>query len=85
MLDNIPLYSAQTEMPTGTPPIWEPGFVRLLHEVEGIYDGSNDYAKGALYWCDTRRVETQFFKEKIFGRPDEHPSIGSMNTLMLFK
>lgn len=85
VLDRIPTYSAQIEMPTGTPPIWEPGFVRLLHEVEGIYDGSNDYSKGALYWCDTRRVETDFFKDKILGRQEDHPRIGEMNTLMLFR
>lgn len=85
VLDRIPTFSALTEMPTGTPPIWEPGFVRLLHEVEGIYDGSNDYSKGALYWCDTRHIETDFFKDKILGRSEDHPRIGEMNTLMLFK
>lgn len=85
VLDRIPLYAAQKEMPTGTPEIWEPNFVRLLHEVEGIYDGSNDYSKGALYWCDTRRIETDFFKDKIVARREEHPRVCDMNTLTLFR
>lgn len=85
MLDAVPRYSATLTQATGTPPIWEPEFVRLLHEVEGIYDGSNDYSKGALYWCDSRHIETDFFKDKILGRPEDHPRIGEMNTLMLFK
>ena len=85
MIDNIPKYAAQTEMPTGTPEIWEPNFVRLLHEVEAIFDGSKDYSNGALYWCDTRRIDTSFFKEKILSQLDSHPRIGEMNTLALFR
>lgn len=71
-------------MPTGTPSIWEPTFVRLLHEVEPIYDGTQDHSKGALYWCDTRRVETPFFKEKILGAQDIHKRVAEMNTLACF-
>lgn len=85
VIDNIPKFSAQVEQPTGTPVIWEPGFVKLLHEVEGIYDGTMDYAKGALYWCDTRRVDNPWFKEKILGDLEKHPRIGEMNTLALFR
>lgn len=84
VLDSIPKFSATTEMPTGTPSIWEPSFVRLLHEVEGIYDGSQDYSNGALYWCDTREVNTPFFKDRILGEKDTHPRVGEMNTLALF-
>jgi hypothetical protein len=85
VLDRIPTFAAQQDMPTGTPSIWEPNFVRLLHEVEAIFDGSMDYAKGALYWCDTRRIETKFFAEKILGNLEEHPRILEMNTLVFFK
>jgi hypothetical protein len=85
VIDSIPKHSATTEAPTGTPAIWEPGFVKLLHEVEGIYDGTQDYAKGGLYWCDTRFIDTPFFKEKILGQPELHPRIGEMNSLAIFK
>lgn len=84
VIDNIPKFAAITEMPTGTPSIWEPQFVRLLHEVEAIYDGTMDYSKGALYWCDTRHIETTFFKEKILGDNAVHKRIGEMNTLALY-
>lgn len=85
MIENIPKYAAQYEMPTGTPSVWEPNFVRLLHEVEAIYDGSQDYASGAVYWCDSRRIETPFFKDKILAQKETHPRVGEMNTLMLFR
>jgi hypothetical protein len=85
IIDRIPNFAAQKEMPTGTPPLWEPEFVRLLHEVEGIYDGSQDHAKGAVYWCDTRRIETSFFKDKILGQQELHPRVMEMNTLCLFR
>jgi hypothetical protein len=58
--------------------------VRLLHEVEGIYDNTQDHSKGALYWADTRYVTTPFFKEKILSSPD-HPRVMEMNTLALFR
>lgn len=85
VLDSVPKYCAQIEQPTGTPQIWEPEFVRLLHEVGPIFDGTQDYSKGAMYWCDTRRIETAFFKNKILSQLDIHPRIGEMNTLALFR
>jgi len=84
VLERIPKYSAINEIPTGWPSIWEPEFVKLLHEVESIYDGTKDHASGALYWCDTRYIETDFFKEKILGDHDAHPMVGSMNSLSFF-
>jgi hypothetical protein len=85
VLDRIPNFAAITEMPTGTPQIWSPEFIRLLHEVESIYDGTADHAKGAVYWADTRYIETAFFREKILGQPDNHPRVVDMNTLILFR
>lgn len=86
IIDAIPNYSATIEQPTGTPQIWEPSFVRLLHEVEAIYDGSVDYAKGAVYWFDSSKpVDNPWFQEKILNHRDEHPKIADMNSLMLFR
>jgi hypothetical protein len=84
VLDKIPSKAATTERPTGTPSIWEPEFVKLLHEVEAIYAGTQDYANGALYWCDTRDVTTPFFLEKILGDHDAHPLVANMNSLSFF-
>lgn len=85
VLDRIYVFSAQLEMPLGTPEIWEPNFVRLLHEVEPVFDGTKDHASGALYWCDTQRIETAFFRDKILAHPEEHPRIANMGTLTLFR
>jgi len=65
-------------------------FVKLLHEVEAIYDGSMNYAiskskhESGLYWCDLRRIDTEFFKTKIIGDKEGHPKILDMNTLAVF-
>lgn len=86
ILDGVPSRSATIEQPTGTPSIWEPNFVRLLHEVEAIYDGSKDYAKGAVYWFDSSKpVTNPWFQEKILGDKEAHPRVGDMNSLMLFR
>ena len=84
VLEKMPKYAATEEVPTGRPNIWEPEFVKLLHEVEGIYDGTKDHSSGALYWCDTRSVTTPFFNEKILGDHDAHPMVANMNSLSFF-
>jgi hypothetical protein len=69
---------------TAIPNLWDPNFVRLLHEVESIFDGSMDHAKGALYYCDSTKIDNPWFKQFILDKPDEHARIGGMDTLMLF-
>ena len=85
VIDRIPLYAAENEVPTGTPVVWEPTFLKLLHSVEGIFDGTLDTAKGGIYWADLRKIETEFFKEKILKNPDEHPRIVDMNSFSVFR
>jgi hypothetical protein len=85
VLDRIPNFAATEEAPTGTPAIWSPEFVRLLHEVEAIYDGSQDHSKGAVYWADLRFVTTPFFKDKILADQEHHPRVLEMNTLACFR
>ena len=87
VLASLPKHSALKDQPNRDkfPPIWEPQFVRLLHEVEPVFDGTSDPAKGALYWCDTRYIETDFFKDKILSNKDDHPRVVEMNSLALFR
>jgi hypothetical protein len=85
IIDNIPKYSAELIQPIGTPSVWEPNFTRLLQEVDAIYDGTKDYAKGGVYWADSRRITNHWFVDKIIGNPDQHPRIGDMNTLFIYK
>jgi hypothetical protein len=67
VLDSVPKFMAENELPPlEHPPLWEPAFVKLLHAVDGIYDGSiPDASRGALYWGDLNRIERPWFKEKI--------------------
>lgn len=86
IIDEIPKCAATIEQPTGTPLVWEPNFTRLLHEVEAIYDGSQDYAKGARYWFDSSKpITNPWFQEKILNERDLHPRTGDMNSLMFFR
>jgi len=93
VLQNVDRYAAAPLIYEGQPELWDPNFTRLLQEVDLIYSGAENYAVGyrnrtekesALYWADTRRMESEFFKKKIYGNP-EHARIGEMNTLALFR
>lgn len=86
IIKNIPKYAATLDVPNDIcTEIWEPGFVRLLHEVEGIFDGSVDYSRGAVYWCDSNDVTNPWFREKILADATAHPRVAEMNSLMLFR
>jgi len=93
VLDSVDRYAATTLVYEGTPDLREPGFTRLLHEVDLIFSGSKNDAMAfvnrtqqepALYWADTRRIDTEFFKKKIQGNP-EHRIIMNQNTLALYR
>lgn len=86
VIDDVPSKCATIEQPTGVPQVWEPGFVRLLHEVEAIYDSSKDYSNGALYWFDSsKEVTNTWFKEKILGDMETHKKVGDMNSLIFMR
>lgn len=67
VLEGIPQFMAEKEMPPlKFPSIWEPAFVKLLHAVDGIFDGSvPDRAKGGLYWGDLSKIERPWFRTNI--------------------
>jgi hypothetical protein len=67
VIDSAPKFMAENELPPlEHPPLWEPAFVKLLHAVDGIYDGSiPDASHGALYWGDLGRIERAWFQEKV--------------------
>ena len=87
ILKSLPKYSATIEQPNRDkwPDIWEPNFVRLLHAVDGVYDGSMpDPAMGGLFWADTKTVDNPWFKEKILGSA-LHPACANQNSFMIFR
>lgn len=99
VIDRIPLYMAENEIPPlKHPSVWEPTFVKLLHAVDGIYDGSAlDMSNGALYWGDLQHIERQWFKDLISAtKPPieedgsgvplrQHPQVGNINSLTFFR
>ena len=98
VIEAIPQYMAENELPRLTfPSIWEPNFVKVLHAVDGVFDGSTpDKSKGALYWANLALIERPWFLEKIvrsvdtdeaspkFGLP-RHPRVADMNNLSFWK
>lgn len=86
VIDRIPKYSAEHRQPEGFPSIWDQTLVRLLHEVEAVYDSSGkDLTDGALFWCDLRRVETEWFRNTILGNPMQHPRVADFGSLTFFR
>jgi hypothetical protein len=97
VLQSAPKYAAHPYKMDELPDLWNESFTTLLHEIDTIYAGSNNYALStppknlgyvvppvpALYWADTRRITSEFFKNKIQFNV-EHPRIGDMNTLTLY-
>lgn len=86
VISRIPKYAAEIEQSKEFPNIWDTTFVRLLHEVEVIFDGSGkDLTNGALYFCDLRKVETEWFRDKILRYPEIHARVADFNSLTFFK
>jgi hypothetical protein len=73
------------------PSAWDGNFVKLLHVVSGVFDGSiPDMSKGALYFCDLNKIERTWFKEKIVDSTKDdgqrqHPIVACMNSLSFFR
>lgn len=85
VLNNIPRYAAEEIQPYNIPSVWEVNVVRLLTEVEGIYDGSGkDQSCGGLYWCDSRRVTRKWFLNEII-RSGIHKVVSNMNSLTIYQ
>lgn len=95
-IDRIPNFMAENALPPlEHPSIWEPNFIKLLHAVDGVFDGSlPDKSKGALYWGDLAHIERPWFLEKIVQGTVEnfegvaipaHQRVACMNGLNFWK
>jgi len=92
VLEKVPFFMAENELPPlKYPNIWDGNFVKLLHVVEGVFDGSAaDLSKGALYWADLTRIERPWFVNLMEATNEEtgmrqHPIVASMNSLTFFR
>ena len=92
IIDRVPNFMAEYEMPPlEHPSMWDAAFVKMLHAVDGIFDGSApDLSKGALYWGNLADIQRQWFKDLISAEnPDtglrQHPLVTSFGSLSFFK
>ncbi len=88
VIENVPKYMAENELPPlKFPSVWDPAFVKLLHSVDGVHDGSApDLSKGGLFWSDLSRIERPWFKEMVAAENPltggrQHNRIACMNGL----
>jgi hypothetical protein len=87
VIDRIPLFSAKNinEQPKGQPQLMDPNFIKLLQEIEAIYDGSRpDPTLGGLYFADLGDITREWFKAEVLARPEEHPRTSSSTTLQFW-
>ena len=85
VIANADKFHAHDPLPIEWPSLWSPEFVRLLHEVPALFDGSQNYAKSALFWCDSSKpITSEWFQTKILDNRELHPIVGNMNSILLF-
>jgi hypothetical protein len=96
VIHKIPNFMAEKELPPlEFPTVWDGSFVKLLHVVGGIFEGSaQDLSKGALYWADLNKIERPDFKARIIDPikldgPNvgerQHPLVANLNSLSFFR
>jgi hypothetical protein len=92
MLDAVENFMAENAIPAlKHPSVWDAAFIKLLHVVDGIYDGSiPDLSKGGLYWADLGKIERTWFLDKIVQAKDAdglpaHRRVVDMNTLCVWR
>lgn len=96
VLTKILPFAAENELPPLVyPNVWDGNFIKLLHIVTGVFDGSvADLSKGALYFADLTRIERSWFQEKIIDPIKEdgptagqrqHPIVANINSLSFFR
>jgi hypothetical protein len=85
VLENIPQYRASDDpLLTTLPNLWEPGFIRLLQDIDHIYDNVGpDLSNGGVYWAETNKSVNEWFKANVINTT-EHKRCASMNALVVW-
>jgi hypothetical protein len=85
VIDSIPKYAAEEKVFNKLPSIWDQNFIKLLTEVDGIYEGSaKDLSCGATYWCDTRKITRDWFLKEIV-RSNNYEASANMTSLTCYR
>lgn len=88
---DIPMYSALAleDIPTGYPNPSDPAFVRLLVNVDKIFNNEFDDkangANGAVFFGDLAQITRPWFLENIVRNSAEHSMVCNLCTLSFWK
>jgi hypothetical protein len=81
VIQNIPKFSATLDQPTGFPNAWDRDFLRVLSEIDGVFDGTaKDNTNAALFWADLNNITSEWFLENVARSPN-HTRVADMNSL----
>lgn len=84
VIETIPQYSGALEQPSGWPEAWDRDFLRVLVDVDNIFDSTaKDISNKALYWADLTKCENPWFLDKI-ARSGEHHRVADMGSLVFW-
>lgn len=84
LVERMPKYQSAPPAKTGYPDLWDKSFLRVLNEMDTIYDGtSKDTVNGAVYFGDTTDIQNEWFLEKIC-RSGEYNRVHEMGTLVFW-
>jgi len=91
ILKNVPKFAYVLEQPNRDvfPDIWAPEFVKLLHGVDGVYEGSiPDPALGGIYWADLSKgkagITNPWFRDKVLASP-VHTACANQGAFTIFR
>jgi len=85
VVDRMPRYEAAPPTTEGLPDSWDKAFLRVLAEIDPIYDGtSKDTTNGGLYFGDLNDIQNPSFLEKIARNPEHHRVADCAGTLVFW-
>jgi hypothetical protein len=84
VIENIPKHGYTLAVPTGFPDQWNRDFLRILSEMDGIYDSTaKDLVNGGVYWAELSKIDNEYFLEHIARNP-ERKRCADMNNLVFW-
>jgi hypothetical protein len=60
---------------------------QFLQRIDDIFDGSeeDDPTNGGVFYCELNKVEGEYFKTHVLGRPEQHPRVAQVGPVTFFK
>jgi len=82
IFENAHKYSATIEQPGGFPDTYDKNFIKILSEIDPIYEGTaKDIVEGAIFFGDTTNITNNWFLENISRNTANHNRTANTSTL----